>query len=811
MPGSEAMAAPSSPTDAVVTSASGAVSVEPAPVPVLLDYETLRLSHRLLYSKEEVWGFLTSHRLLLLSASSGKTLFSIPLSIISAHNVNAQSAKQPQVLLRIQYTKPQQPAASPAADNAPAAPSHVVLQFTSDTAVQDRLQWKQAIAVIQSRNQQLAAGDGAAAAAGGRATAASSPSSPHSTSVTVKKETDPTAAASTAAAAGPAASQSTSSPPSAASPSSSTRSPTAASGITTTTISMATLELRASLLARQPNLKQLHTDLVQRGLISEEEFWSSPSQSELIRREAEAASHQRVGLSSAMQADILPSVTSSSVHFTVDANSMHAIFLNSPAVHRAYQQLVPTRMTEKEFWTKYFKWRYVHASRSALLTGDDGRAGGRAAGAAEAAAGRDAFGVAMDDAEKRQEEDEATATGAAGDRRVKAIIASRHVDRSVDLTSADADAAVTAGQPSILNHDLSQSESGGKEGRKLSKKARAGMELISRWNRHGMLVLESARDRPKEDGAAAGGAAAADGAGDAGRAVKEEEAKYHRDLSDSLTLKDLNVDAAVHYDVLPLQRRGFAMEGGRKRLKTDEDDSRRLQYIAAFRQEAEDWKPDSVHHALPQPARCLSLLTQLSLSSRAMNRAAVLTQQIHNRQNTLGLSGESSGVDGDGAAAASSSSSSDSSSLPSAVVFSTTDGADIPVPVEFQQQLRKHFLTCQELSRHFYAAFPVTERSREKLERVKRALDLCYQGLLLLQHDCNRQGQTQLVPIVAPILSGIERCHSLYLKWSRSREDDEKLKLRLRAKQQQTPPADTKPTLSPSASSSAAFPPLVGT
>ena len=49
------------------------------------------------------------------------------------------------------------------------------------------------------------------------------------------------------------------------------------------------------------------------------------------------------------------------MHFKVDANIMHAIFLHSPAVHKAYQQLVPVKMTEKEFWTKYDLTRQTHA------------------------------------------------------------------------------------------------------------------------------------------------------------------------------------------------------------------------------------------------------------------------------------------------------------------------------------------------------------------------------------------------------------------------------------------------------------------
>ena len=346
------------------TSAPASASSSP-PTPALLAYETVRFSTRLQYAKEDVYGYLTSHRLLLLHHSTGKLLFAIPLSIVTGHNISAP--KSPQCMMRIAYVPPAGSGGGEAA-----GVKHAVLVFTGPQAFEERQQWKAAIAEVQIKNTQPQLPD--------TATAAATPAAPTEQHIAVKQE--PTDSATTAAATA-AKAKTSSSPPSVASPNAVSSTTTASlapsasiasspapttvsapppdnSSTTTTTISLSMLETRASLLARLPHLKQLHTDLVLKHILSEEEFWSSPSHSELIRKERDATAHQQPGLSSAMAADITPTaVSSSSVHFKVDANIMHAIFLHSPAVHKAYQQLVPVKMTEKEFWTKYDTARHT--------------------------------------------------------------------------------------------------------------------------------------------------------------------------------------------------------------------------------------------------------------------------------------------------------------------------------------------------------------------------------------------------------------------------------------------------------------------
>ena len=325
------------------------------PTPSLLAYETVRFCHRLHYAKEDVYGYLTSHRLLLLHHSTGKLLFAIPLSIVSGHNISAP--KSPQCMMRIAYVPPVVAVGGEAGGT-----KHAVLVFTGASAFEERQQWKAAIAEVQIKNtqpQQLSTAGVADTPAAVENIAVKQEPTVNTAMATSSSKSAPSAPSSSAATTPPAStaarspSTATSTSPATAASQPAPTASTPAPVSSTTTISLSMLETRASLLARLPYLKQLHNDLVLKNILTEEEFWLSPSHSELIRKERDASQHQQPGLSSAMAADITPtSVSSSSVHFKVDANIMHAIFLHSPAVHKAYQQLVPVKMTEKEFWTK---------------------------------------------------------------------------------------------------------------------------------------------------------------------------------------------------------------------------------------------------------------------------------------------------------------------------------------------------------------------------------------------------------------------------------------------------------------------------
>ena len=373
---------------------------------------------------------------------------------------------------------------------------------------------------------------------------------------------------------------------------------------------------------------------------------------------------------------------------------------------------------------------------------------GKSAGSDEGKA--DTFTQTIDAAEKNAAEDEARQYGP-NERRVKSLMASKHIDPSVDLTSADANDAVMEGQPSILNHDHSVSETS-RTGSKMSKKSRAQMELMRKYNRHGMLVLDTTAGKSNGSQPITTPTATAAGA----QPITSDDQRYHQRLNDSLTLTDLQEEVAVEYEVLPLQRNGFFAEGGgsgaaARAVKGEQgDEEENSKAVRSFSREVREWRQDVVRDALPLPSQALVVLQEVSLASRAMNRAGHAhrtdprsTTNHHSRRrrhtrlrpdtvlryllvrlSSLTVCACRCHIQYDGRWRY----------ADTGRVSSATPQALRDVPRAVPPLLR---------------LLPVlTEQKRSKLQRIKLAIDSAYQGLLLLKGDCNRQGQAVLCAAV---------------------------------------------------------------
>lgn len=200
------------------------------------------------------------------------------------------------------------------------------------------------------------------------------------------------------------------------------------------------IKQRAALLAANPTLKRQHLEMVNEGLISEEDFWSS--RRHLIA--SEASKRQKTGKTSAILTDLTgdSGTGGNVVKYNLNAEVIHQIFIQYPAVHLAYQAQVPDRMTETEFWSAFFKSKYFHRDRKA---------------------GHEDMFTKYEEQEK-----EITSTAAIDPRGA--------VDPLVDLTATEEDAAV---------HHATES----------ARKQRATKEdqsviTIAKFNRHGAYVLD---------------------------------------------------------------------------------------------------------------------------------------------------------------------------------------------------------------------------------------------------------------------------------------------------------------------------------
>ncbi|KAI3686158.1 hypothetical protein L1987_79831 [Smallanthus sonchifolius] len=129
-------------------------------------------------------------------------------------------------------------------------------------------------------------------------------------------------------------------------------------------LSSAEMERRIKLLQEDSELQKLHKQFVIGGVLSETEFWAT--RKKLLDVNASRKAKQRVGLKSEMIFNVKPSSDGQSnrVTFNLTPEMIHQIFAEKPAVQQAYLNFVPNKMTEKDFWTKYWRAQYLHSTKN---------------------------------------------------------------------------------------------------------------------------------------------------------------------------------------------------------------------------------------------------------------------------------------------------------------------------------------------------------------------------------------------------------------------------------------------------------------
>ena len=122
---------------------------------------------------------------------------------------------------------------------------------------------------------------------------------------------------------------------------------------------------RASLLASDLHLFEQYKALVQESrTITDDEFWASRAralQNQDTKPSAQDAGAAGSGLRhGVIAAPVGEQETDKTVRVVVTLDDMVRRFFKYPAVHRAWVELVPKRMSEKEFWTTFEKSKYFH-------------------------------------------------------------------------------------------------------------------------------------------------------------------------------------------------------------------------------------------------------------------------------------------------------------------------------------------------------------------------------------------------------------------------------------------------------------------
>ncbi|VYS61083.1 unnamed protein product [Arabidopsis thaliana] len=132
-------------------------------------------------------------------------------------------------------------------------------------------------------------------------------------------------------------------------------------------LSMAEFELRFKLLRENSELQKLHKQFVESKVLTEDEFWST--RKKLLGKDSIRKSKQQMGLKSMMVSGIKPSTDgrTNRVTFNLTSEIIFQIFAEKPAVRQAFINYVPKKMTEKDFWTKYFRAEYLYSTKNTAV------------------------------------------------------------------------------------------------------------------------------------------------------------------------------------------------------------------------------------------------------------------------------------------------------------------------------------------------------------------------------------------------------------------------------------------------------------
>ncbi|QDZ22880.1 subunit 1 of transcription initiation factor TFIIH [Chloropicon primus] len=124
-------------------------------------------------------------------------------------------------------------------------------------------------------------------------------------------------------------------------------------------VSGTNVQAKRKLLLKNEDLGELYKQVVATGAVTDQEFWVTKRK--LLEKELSSVQQtQKRGKSSAMLADV--ELTNDGKNFVVnfkltDEVKKH-IFAEKPKVYQSYLKNVPSKLSEKEFWTKYCRHLY---------------------------------------------------------------------------------------------------------------------------------------------------------------------------------------------------------------------------------------------------------------------------------------------------------------------------------------------------------------------------------------------------------------------------------------------------------------------
>lgn len=439
------------------------------------------------------------------------------------------------------------------------------------------------------------------------------------------------------------------------------------------------VEDKHRILMENPDLYQLYKDLVTTDVISSEEFWSQvaafrlnpqsgmvKSVTELINSLSNSTSSvgQDVGVSPNFLSNIRVATECNKIRYNINNDIIQCIFKTYPAVKRKHFENVPSRMSEEEFWTRFFQSHYFHRDR--VFAGSSGKGDFFAECAKQDE-------IAMKEAATKGVDDFFV--------NLKAFNDDEYVDPVMSSSNLHTDSLLPESGDTTATTKSGKSKDKDKE--TLSSVTSPNQALIKRFNHHSIMVLDAALrpgiKRPNE-------AVSEEQTSLPNTSDEEVVAKKRQKLIEKTLIEDLsNEPSSDPNEWMALDSRALSIHGKERQYMVGPTANNSMDMNGGNREYSElaitQKQLLSVREFEPNLRKFLSPPHYLSALSELSPGGALM------RANT-------------------------------------TNELKDSVPPDVHKELINSYMACNELLRHFWSCFPiVSEKLEEKLAQMKHSLE----------------------------------------------------------------------------------------